>query len=111
METSKLKRVNLLVNVPILTLFFVSLFLPFFISDRLAVYYIGISARILLGIWCIFNGIWNACTDYYSILKVGIYQHKRKVPKWAWWLIFILGIGCIITAFMGFGFNNVKKPM
>jgi hypothetical protein len=66
---------------------------------------------IILGIWFIFNGIWNACTDYYSILKNNRFQKNKKTPKWAWWILFIIGDGCLITAFMGYGFNNVKKPM
>jgi hypothetical protein len=111
METPKFKKINLLVNIPILTVFFISLFSLLYITDRWAVYYIGIASRVLLGIWCIFNGIWNACTDYYSILMVGIYRHNKKIPKWGWWVIFILGIWCIITAFMGYGFNNVEKPI
>jgi hypothetical protein len=71
---------------------------------------VGITARVVMGIWFIFNGIWNACTDYYSILKNNRFQKNDKTPKWMWWIIFALGIGCIITAFMGYGFNGVKKP-
>lgn len=64
-----------------------------------------------MGLWCIFNGIWNSCTDYYSILKYNRFQKNNTTPKWAWWILFIVGIGCLITAFMGYGFNNVKKPI
>lgn len=112
METSKFKKIYLLINVPIMVIIFILLITPFFIIDKVAeVYYVGIVERIIFGIWCIFNGIWNACTDYYSILKSNRFQKGKRTPKWAWWLVFVLGIGCIITAFMGYGFNGVKKPI
>lgn len=111
MESTRLKRVYLVINIPLMAIFFILFFSPFFISDKMAVYYIGIIARIILGIWCIFNGIWNSSTDYYSILKNNKFQSNKKIEKRVWWLVFILGVGCIITAFMGYGFNNVKKPM
>lgn len=111
METSKFKKKYLLINIPLMVLFLTSLLLPLVITDRWAIYYFGIAARTLLGIWCIFNGIWNAYTDYYSLLKLNMFQKNKRTPKWGWWLILILGIGCIITALMGFGFNNVKKPV
>ena len=111
METSKFKKVYLLINLPLLLIFFILLFPSFFITDNGAVYYIGIIARVILGIWCVFNGIWNYFTDYYSILKNNRFRKNKKIQKLAWWLLFILGVGCLITAFIGYGFNNVNKPM
>lgn len=111
METSKLKKVYLFINIPLISIFFILFFSPFFITDKGEVYYIGIIIRAILGIWCIFNGIWNSSTDYYSILKNNRFQKNKKTPKWAWGLLFIVGVGCLITASMGYGFNNVKKPM
>lgn len=112
METTKFKRAYLLINIPLTLIFFTLLIIPIFIIDKVAnVYYVGIIARITMGIWLIFNGIWNACTDFYSIFNNSKYQKDYKTHKWIWWLIVILGIGCLITAFMGYGFNGVKKPM
>ncbi|GFP76199.1 hypothetical protein [Clostridium fungisolvens] len=111
METSKFRKLYLLINIPIMLLFFILLITPIFITDRLAIYYVGIAARILLGIWCIFNGLWNSCTDYYSFLKNNRFQKNNKTPRWAWFLLLIVGVECIITAFMGYGFNGVKKPI
>lgn len=111
-EISKYKKLYLFINTPIMFVFSILLITPFFIIDKVVdVYYVGIVARIIMGIWFIFNGIWNACTDYYSILKNNRFQNNNKTPKWMWWIIFAFGIGCIITAFMGYGFNGVKKPM
>lgn len=111
MGTSKFKKINLLINIPLMLIFFILFITPFFIGKGIEVYYIGIICRIIMGLWCIFNGIWNAFTDYYSILKNNIFQKNKNTPKWAWLILLVLGIGCIITAFMGYGFNNVKKPM
>jgi hypothetical protein len=111
METSKFKKLYLLFNIPLISLFFVLLFSPFFIADKWVVYYIGIIDRVTLGIWCIFNGIWNSSTDYYSLLKNNRFQKNRRTPKWAWWLLLIVGVLCLITAYCGYGFNNIKKPM
>ncbi|ERI93838.1 hypothetical protein HMPREF1982_01412 [Clostridiales bacterium oral taxon 876 str. F0540] len=111
MEALQYKKIYLYINVPIIILIFVLLFSPIIITDRLAVYYMGVAVRMLLGIWCIFNGVWNACTDYYSILKLKIFQNNKVTPSWAWWLIFMVGVICVITAFMGIGFNNIKKPV
>lgn len=91
---------------------FILLITPFFITDIVAdIYFVGVAARIIIGIWFIFNGIWNSCTDYYSILKNNRFQKNNKTPNWMWWIIFALGVGCIITALRGYGFNGVKKPV
>ena len=110
MEREKAKKLYLLINIPIIALLFILFFTPLVITDNgTVIYYIGIVCRVILGLWCIFNGIWNSCTDYYSILKNNRFQKNNTTPKWAWWILFILGIGCLITAFMGYGFNNVQK--
>lgn len=106
----KFKKEFLLINVPLMFVFIVLFASPLFISNRVAIYYIGICDRVILGIWCIFNGVWNACTDYYSIFKSNRFNKRNKAPKWAWWFVFILGVLCIITAYLGYGFNNVMKP-
>lgn len=112
MESSKFKKLYLLINIPIILIFFILLVTPIFIINKVAdVYYVGIAARIIMGIWCVFNGLWNGFTDYYSLLKNNRFQKNTKTPKWAWLLIFIVGVGCIITAFMGYGFNGVRKPI
>ena len=111
METSKLKKVNLFINISLISIFLMLFFSSFFMTDKGMVYYIGIVTRVFLGIWCIFNGIWNSSTNYYSILKNDRLQKNKYTPKWAWWLLFIVGVGCLITASMGYGFNNVKKPI
>ncbi|MBK1813304.1 hypothetical protein JHL18_22030 [Clostridium sp. YIM B02505] len=111
METSKFRKLYFLINVPIILLFFILSITPIFITDRLAIYYVGITARMIMGVWAIFNGLWNGCTDYYSFLKNNRFQKNDKTPKWIWLLLFIVGVGCIITAFMGYGFNGVKKPV
>ncbi|GKU25036.1 hypothetical protein [Clostridium folliculivorans] len=112
METSKFRKLYLLINIPIIVLFSIILITPLSIIDRVAdVYYVGIVTRIIMGIWFIFNGLWNGCTDYYSFLKNNRFQKNTKTPRWIWLLLFILGVGCIITAFMGYGFNGVKKPL
>lgn len=111
METLKFKNQFLTINIPLIFLFLILLISPFFVSDKMSIYYIGIADRIILGIWCIFNGIWNACTDYYSVFKNNRFQKNNKTPKWAWWIVFIVGVGCIITASLGYGFNNATKPI
>ncbi|GFZ29907.1 hypothetical protein CSC2_04330 [Clostridium zeae] len=112
MEQSKFRKLYLLINIPMILLFSIILIAPLSVIDRITdVYYVGIVARIILGIWCVFNGLWAACTDYYSFLKNNKFQKSNKTPKWIWLLILILGIGCIITAFMGYGFNGVKKTI
>lgn len=111
MNTEKFKKEYLIINIPLITLGIGLLFLSIFIKDRSAIYYIGIIDRIILGIWCIFNGIWNYFTDYYSNLKNNRFQKNKLPNKWSWWLLIIIGVGCLITAFMGYGFNNVQKPL
>lgn len=111
MDTSKFKKEYLIINVPLIIIGLVLLFLPFFIADKSIVYYIGIVDRIFFGIWLIFNGIWNYLTDYYSILKNNKLHTNPKTSKWVWVLITILGMGFLVTAFMGYGFNNVQKPL
>jgi len=111
METSKLKNVYLFINISLISIFFILIIYSFFITNEWKEYYIGIISRSIFGIWCIFNGIWNIYKDNYSVLKDRRFQRNKKTPKWAWWLIFIVGVGCLITAFMGYGFNYVNKPM
>ncbi|WP_066714857.1 hypothetical protein [Clostridium sp. Marseille-P299] len=111
MEIVKVKKLNLLINISTITVIFLLLFTSFVITNGTVIYYLGIICRVIMGLWCIFNGIWNSCTDYYSILKNNRFQKNNTTPKWAWWILFIVGIGCLITAFMGYGFNNVKKPI
>ncbi len=111
METFKFKKVNLMINIPLISIFFILFFSAIFITDKFAVYYIGIIVRIILGIWCIFNGIWNSSTDYYSLLKSKWFVKNKETPIWGWWLLIVLGIICLVTASMGYGFNNVEKPL
>ncbi len=111
MDTLKFKKEYLMINVPLILIGLFLLFLPFFIADRSIVYYIGIVDRIIFGLLFIFNGIWNYSTDYYSILKNTKPQTNKKTSKWIWVLIIFLGIGFLVTAFMGYGFNNVHKPL
>jgi hypothetical protein len=111
METLKFKEEFLLINIPLMFIFFILFVSPIFISDKMTIYFIGIADRVILGVWCIINGIWNACTDYYSFFKINRFEKINKIPQWAWWFVFIVGVGCIITAFWGDGFNNVTKPM
>lgn len=111
MGNEKAKKFNLLINILTIAVMFILFFTAFVITNGTVIYYIGIVFRVILGLWCIFNGIWNLCTDYYSILKNNRFQKNNPTPKWAWWILFILGIGCLITAFMGYGFNNVQKPI
>jgi hypothetical protein len=92
--------------------FLILIITPIFVIDKAAnMYYVGIIARIIMGIWSIFNGLWNACTDYYSIFNNSKYEEDYKSHKWVWWLLILLGVGCLITAYMGYGFNGVKKPI
>ncbi len=112
METSEFKKIYLLINIPLILICFILFVMPFFIiGKRTEIYYIGIIFRATLGIWCIFNGIWNAFTDYYSILKNNRFQKNNDTPKWKWLVLLFLGIGCIITAYMGYGFNSITKPI
>lgn len=108
--TLKYKKEYLIFNIPLIIIFLALFISPFFIRDRWVIYYCGIAARFILGIWCIFNGIWNSFTDYYSILKNNKYYKDKKTPKLAWLLLLVVGLVCIITAFMGYGFNNVSRP-
>ena len=111
MGHEKDKKLNLVINITTISVMFLLLFTSFVITNSTAIYYLGIVCRMIMGLWCIFNGIWNSCTDYYSILKNNRFQKNNTTPKWAWSILLIVGIGCIITAFMGYGFNNVKKPI
>lgn len=112
METKKYKKLYLFINIPVVLMFFILFITPFFIISKITyVYYIGIVFRIIIGIWCIFNGIWNGCTDYYSFLKTNRFRKINNAPKWAWLVLLVVGVGCLITAFMGYGFNGVTKPM
>lgn len=110
MESFRYKKLYLMINIPLILIFFILFFTPFFINDRGTLYYTGIIDRYTIGIWCVFNGIWNSSTDFYSILKTNQIQKNKKVPKWTWWFLLILGVGFLITAYMGYGFNNVQKP-
>lgn len=110
MRNEKAKKLNLVVNIASISVMFLLFFTSILITNGAAKYYLGIVCRVLIGLWCIFNGIWNSYTDYYSILKNNRFQKKNTTPKWAWWILIIFGIGCLITAFMGYGFNNVSKP-
>ncbi len=105
MGKEKAKELNLMINIPTLIIICILFFSPLVLTNGAVLYYVGIVLRIIIGLWCIFNGIWNASTHYYSILK------NNATPHWAWWLFVVLGIGCLVTAFMGYGFNNVQKPI
>lgn len=71
MQRKKAKKLYLLINIPIMLLVVILLLTPYLITDnRTLIYYIGIVCRVTLGLWCVFNGIWNSCTDYYSIKKI-----------------------------------------
>ena len=111
METLKYKKANLLFNIPIMVIILIAVLTPLSIVNKVAEpYYVGIATRIILGIWCTVNGIWNACTSYYSILKPSKSNEDPNTHKWIWWIFVALGIGCLITAFMGYGFNGITKP-
>ncbi len=107
----KAKVLNLFINIPTIVVMCVLFFAPLVITNGTLSYYIGIVLRVTMGLWCIFNGIWNSYTDYYSILKNNRFQKNNTTPNWAWWLLLVVGIACLITAFMGYGFNNVQKPI
>ena len=80
METKKYEKLYLWINIPMIS--FVFLVVPFLVIGKVfEVYYIGIISRIILGIWCVFNGIWNGFTDYYSILKNNRFQKNNNTPK------------------------------
>ncbi|WP_434799550.1 hypothetical protein [Terrisporobacter vanillatitrophus] len=111
MGKEEAKKLNTLVNIPTIAVMLILFFIPFVITNGTVIYYIGIVLRVIIGLWCIFNGIWNSCTDYYSILKNNRFQKNNTTPKWAWWILLVVGIGCLITAFMGYGFNNIEKPI
>jgi hypothetical protein len=109
--TTKFKKTYLLINIPVMLIIFILLITPKSVIDKVTdVYYVGIITRIITGILCIFNGIWSTFTNYYSIANYKSHADKN-VPRWPWVLIIILGIGMLVTAFMGYGFNGVKKPM
>ena len=105
----KYRRLYLWINIPIMLVMLILFISPFFIVSK-NLYYIGISFRIITGIWCIFNGIWNVFTDYYSIFKTNRFRKINSVPKWGWWVVLVVGIAFLITAYMGYGFNNIQKP-
>ena len=110
METRKYKYLYLWINIPMICCVF--LVAPSLVVGKVFdIYYIGVISRVILGVWCIFNGIWNGGTNYYSIFKTNRFRKINNSPKWAWWIVFIVGIACLITAFMGYGYNNVGKPM
>ncbi|OPJ55210.1 hypothetical protein [Clostridium oryzae] len=111
MSEQSMKKLYLCINIPFVIIFCILSVIPFVaIANRTYIYYIGIASKFILGIWCIFNGIWNACTDYYSFFKNKRINKTNKVARWLWWFVFVLGIICIITASMGYGFNVVRKP-
>jgi purine-cytosine permease-like protein len=111
MEQFKFKKLYLSINV-LLIIFAIGLLVTSIaISDRSAVYYTGIVERIVFGILLIFNGIWNCSPNYYSIANNSKNPAGKTTPKWPWVLIAALGIGMIVTAFMGYGFNGVNKPV
>ncbi len=99
MET-KFRRIYLGANVFVVGLMLILIVLAVVLPDRAAIYYIGLAARTLLGLLLIYNGIWNACTGYYSLSKF------NSMPKWVWWVLLVFGIAVIITVFMGYGFNT-----
>jgi hypothetical protein len=105
METFKFKKEYLFINVLLIMLGIGLLCASFFISDKSIVYYIGIIDRIIFGICFIFNGIWNCSTDYYSLINNNKFHTDKKTAKWPWLLIIAIGVGMLVTAFMGYGFN------
>ena len=110
MVNKRYKILYLCINIPMIC--YVFLIGPFLVIGKVfEVYYIGISSRITLGIWCIFNGVWNGWTEYYSIFKTNRFKKINNSPNWTWWIVFIVGIACLITAYMGYGYNNVGKPI
>ncbi|MGE5614504.1 MAG: hypothetical protein ACM3XR_08865 [Bacillota bacterium] len=111
MELTRFKWLYLSANIVIIATFLILVITAIFLTNRIQVYYIGIASRMILGILCVFNSIWNACTNYYSIIKNNRFQKNGNIARWLWWLIFIVGVLCIITAFMGYGFNGVKKTI
>ncbi|WP_073339420.1 hypothetical protein [Clostridium grantii] len=108
-NVKKFKNMYLIINIPMIC--FLLVIAPVLIitkGDK--VYYVGIISRIILGILCIFNGLWNWGTEYYSVFKTNLFMKINNHPKWVWWIVIIVGIVCLITAFMGYGYNGVKKP-
>ena len=106
----KSKKLYFMINIPMIC--FLLIIAPLLIITKVAeVYYVGIISRIILGVWCIFNGLWNVSTEYYSIFKTNLFLKINNHPKWVWWIVVIIGVICLITAFMGYGYNGVKKPI
>jgi hypothetical protein len=110
MENLKLKKEYLFINTLLIIVAVGLLFISITISDRGTVYYMGIVTRIVFGILIIFNGIWNCMPSYFSISNNKANAGKRT-PRWPWYLCIALGIGMLVTAFMGYGFNGVHKPL
>ncbi|MDF2820864.1 MAG: hypothetical protein K0R15_1305 [Clostridiales bacterium] len=107
MEKVKYKKIYLVINIPIILMFLILLFTPLFLIDKVQIYYAGIFTRLTIGFWCIFNGIWNGWTNFYSIFKI---NPKNKIHKWSWYVILVMGIGFLVTACMGYGYNGVENP-
>lgn len=111
METLKFKKQYLFINISLITIGIALTVIAITITDRTVIYYIGIVNRIVYGICFIFNGLWNYLTNYYSITNNNKFHADKEAPKWPWLLIAALGIGMVVTAFMGNGFNGVQKPL
>lgn len=111
MATSKFKKQYLSVNILLILSGIALLIAGIAASDRNVVYYIGIADRMIFGVLFIFNGLWNYFTDYYSIANNNKVHADKNEPKWPWLLVAAVGVGMLITAFMGYGFNGVQKPM
>ena len=110
MEVSKSKKIYLLINISMICCLLV-VAPALIITKVVETYYIGIISRLILGIWCIFNGLWNGFTEYYSFFKTSLFQKNNSHSKWVWWIVIIVGIICLITAAMGYGYNGVTKPI
>jgi len=98
-ETKKHKILYLCITIPMI--YFVIVIAPLMILTKVGeIYCVGIISLIIFGLWCVFNGIWNACTDYYSVFKTEKFQKIKNCPKWVWWIVFIVGVLAIVTAFI-----------
>jgi hypothetical protein len=111
MEQFKFKKLYLSINALLIILAVGLLVISIAISDRSAIYYLGIVARVEFGILAIYNGVWNCLPNCYSIVNNSKNTAGKNAPKWPWVLIAAVGIGMIATASMGYGFNGVQKPV
>lgn len=101
-DSKRYKKLYIIINVLQMAAAFLLLMSAMLVRDNKTLYVIGIIVRMNLGLWCVINGVWNYFTRFYS------FKRFKKIPRWGWLLLILIGIMCIVTAFMGYGFNNVE---